>query len=496
MDNDSILNEISVLIRSHYAIIHIETIDDSRAERIIKQLADTYSIPFFIWSSSKGLYNIEIEEMIYGTENIMMAFAHILASKLEAFYLFKGLKPYIQDMNVISKIVGISEKLSKDRSALILTGREVEFDDSLKYHVASVKLPLPVKEDYLKLLKSVYNDLSDKMNIKVKMTKEDLQKLINNLSGLTLFEAKKVLTMIIVEDGLLSREDIQRVIEVKKKLIEREGLLEYYSVEERFQDIADLAGLKAWLNKRKHFITNPEKAKGAGLSFPKGILLLGVPGTGKSLCAKAVSMEWGLPLLRMDPARLYSKYIGETESKFKRAMETSEKMSPLILWIDEIEKAFASGGEADGGVSQRVLGSFLSWMQDRKGDVFVVATANDVTKLPPELLRKGRFDEIFFVDLPDKESREAIFRIHLSRRNLKPDMLDLKSLADISDGFSGAEIEQVIVSALYSAFSGDENLTQEHLCKEIKNTLPLSKTRSENIDALRFWAKERTISAN
>lgn len=496
MNDDKIMYDISVLIKSHYAIINLETVDDSRAEDIIRQLADIYGTPFFVWSSDKGLYNIKIGDPVYGTENIIMAFAHITSSKIEALYLFKGLKPFLQDVIVTSKLVGIADKLSKERSALILTGQEIEFGDTLKHHVATVKLPLPTKEEYLSLLKNIYNDLSKKMNIKVKISNEDLRRLINNLQGMTLLEAKKILTMVMVEDGLLSKDDIQKVIEIKKKIVEKEGLLEYYASEEKFQDIADLVGLKEWLNKRKHFITNPEKAEKAGLSFPKGILLLGVPGTGKSLCAKAVSTEWGLPLLKVDPSKLYSKYIGETEKKFRRAMEISEKMSPLILWIDEIEKAFAGGGDADGGVSQRVLGSFLSWMQDRKGYVFVVATANDVTKLPPELLRKGRFDEIFFVDLPNVEARRAIFNIHVRKRKLNPDDFDLDGLAVKTDGFSGAEIEQIVVSALYSAFSDNVNLTQEYLNNEINNTRPLSKIRSEQIDELRVWAKERTIGAN
>ena len=245
-----------------------------------------------------------------------------------------------------------------------------------------------------------------------------------------------------------------------------------------------------------HDDPDPSRAHEFGLDFPKGILLLGVPGSGKSLCAKAVSMEWGLPLLKMDPSNLYNKYMGESERNFKRAMETAEKMAPVVLWIDEIEKAFSTGGSEDGGVSQRVLGTFLSWMQDRKGDVFVVATANDIAKLPPEFLRKGRFDEIFFVDLPDRESRAAIFSMHLKSRQNDPSGFDIGRLAEASAGFSGSEIEQVIVSALYSAFANHTSLTTELLLREIKLTQPLSRTRAEHISALRTWAKERTVSAH
>ncbi|MEM4658877.1 MAG: AAA family ATPase, partial [Candidatus Methanosuratincola sp.] len=236
---------------------------------------------------------------------------------------------------------------------------------------------------------------------------------------------------------------------------------------------------------------------GYGLSFPKGILLLGVPGCGKSLCAKAVANEWGLPLLRFDPSSLYDKYIGETEKNFRRAISTAEKVAPVVLWIDEIEKALSpSHGSQDGGVSARLFGAFLSWMQERKGDVFVVATANDVEKLPPEFLRKGRFDEIFFVDLPDEESRRSIFEIHLRRRGKDPAFFDLDSLAQAAAGFSGSEIEQVIISALYTAFSSNTELTTELILDEIYATVPLSITMKERIEYLRDWALGRAVSAH
>ncbi len=258
------------------------------------------------------------------------------------------------------------------------------------------------------------------------------------------------------------------------------------------EDIADLTSLKAWLEKRKALINNPERAAKAGLLFPKGILLLGVPGTGKSLCAKAVALEWGLPLLKMNPAALYDKYIGESEKNFEQALGTAEKMAPVVLWIDELEKAFASSGDTDGGTSPRML---LSWMQDRKGHVFVVATSNDVAQLPPEFLRKGRFDEIFFVDLPNHKARQTIFEIHLHRRKQEPVQHALDRLSEATDGFSGAEIEQVIVSAFYTAFADDVSLTTEILLEETQNTCPLSRTRSEHIQALRQWAEGRTVSA-
>ena len=286
------------------------------------------------------------------------------------------------------------------------------------------------------------------------------------------------------------------VIEAKAAIVEKDGLLEYYPVEEALTSIADLRSLKAWLAKRKSVVTQPRRAKEFGLSFPRGMLLLGVPGCGKSLCAKAVAAEWQMPLLRLDPSNLYNKYIGESERNFKRAMRPAERIAPVVLWIDELEKAFASGGGEDGGTSQRILGSFLTWMQDRKADVFVVATANDVSRLPAEFLRKGRFDEIFFVDLPDDQTRAEIFQIHLENRGKSSTSLDLEALAAATPGFSGSEIEEVVVSSMYSAFSEAGTITTESLLKEASGTVPLSVSRAEHVNELRAWAKERARPAN
>ena len=494
--NDQILNEVSLLLKSHYHLINIETIDDDRAEAIVREVSKSLDVPFFVWSLHRGLYSPQYKDVYPDTENIDNLFTHISGSISEGLYLLKGFKPFLDDPKVNPHLISLVDRLNNDSSALFFTGKGAQIEDPLRSHVASVKLPLPSEKDFKKLLKQVYSDLKRKERIELNISNADLNKLLMNLKGLTLFEAKKILTRIIVEDGDLDKSDIQRVIDSKKKLIEKEGLLEYYTADESFGDIAGLHGLKNWLKKRQAFIEEPDKAKKAGLPFPKGILLLGVPGTGKSLCAKAISKEWSLPLLKMEPAKLYSKYIGETEEKFNKAMQVSEKMAPLILWIDEIEKAFASGGDADGGVSQRVIGSFLTWMQERKGDVFVIATANDVEKLPPEFLRKGRFDEIFFVDLPDLETRKDILKIHLTHRNVSLEKIDLDAISELTDGFSGAELEQVVISSLYSSISKNSDITQQDLVDELSMTNPLSRTFGERIQALRSWAASRTASAN
>jgi SpoVK/Ycf46/Vps4 family AAA+-type ATPase len=284
------------------------------------------------------------------------------------------------------------------------------------------------------------------------------------------------------------------VLQAKRQIIERSGVLEYFPHEHQMGDVAGLRQLKDWLRKRQAAFEDPRRAEEYGLSPPKGLLLIGVQGCGKSLCAKAVAAEWKLPLIRLDPSNLYNRYVGETEKNLKRAIKLAEQMAPVVLWIDEIEKAL-SQEDAEGGPAQRIFGTFLGWLQDKKESVFVIATANDISKLPPELLRKGRFDEIFFVDLPGAEARERILHIHLEKRRRDPAKFDIAQLVEQTDGFSGAEIEQAVVSALYTAFSRQEDLTTELLLKEIALTKPLSVTMAERISSLRDWAKDRAVFA-
>ena len=460
--NKDILHQLEVLIRSRHSLIFFNTPEEDRAEALLRLLADHMNIPFFTWSLSKGLIREDQESKspVYNSQEIMIGLGHIESSSLPAVYHFKNFAGFLEDRKVVEKLRNISLEFTKVHAALSITGDGVEIPEPLKLHSARINMPDPSNEEYRELLHHIIRDLQFKDNLSVDLGPEQETQLLNNIQGLTLTEAEKVLTKVMIVDNKLSKEDILEVIDAKKEIIEKEGVLEYYPAEESMEGIAGLDNLKDWLSKRKKIITDPDKAKEFGLSFPKGILVLGVPGCGKSLCAKAVAMEWGLPLLKFDTANLYNKYIGETEKNLKKAIEISEKMSPVVLWIDEIEKAFSSVSSGhDGGVSTRIFGTFLSWMQEREGDVFIFATANDVTKLPPEFLRKGRFDEIFFVDLPDRETRKSIFEIHLSKRDKNPENFDLELLSELTEGFTGAEIEQLIVSVLYTAFSEGERLS-------------------------------------
>lgn len=358
-------------------------------------------------------------------------------------------------------------------------------------------LPAPSFDDYRRLLERLIREYSAKMPVTIELTNADRTRLVNNLVGLSLLEAEKVITKLIVEDGALRERDVHRVIEAKRQVVEQDGLLEYSSVESGLDQVAGLNGLKQWLARRRSVVADPRRAAESGLAFPKGMLLLGVPGCGKSLCAKAVAREWGLPLLRLDPGNLYDKYIGDSEKNFKRAMQTAERMAPIVLWIDELEKAFASvSGDSDGGVSNRIFGSFLAWLQDRKGDVFVVATSNDVAKLPPELVRKGRFDEIFFVDLPGAEARAGVFSIHLKKRRQDPAAFDVAQLAAATDGFSGAEIEESINAGLYAAFAENRPMTTADVLAAAAATHPLSRLAGDRLAQLRSWAEPRTVPAD
>jgi hypothetical protein len=491
------LKDLQLLVRSRYGLIYVDTPEEERAEGLLRHLADAMGLPLFIWTRSRGLVRSGMPDAIYDSRDPVKAVRNIESGGQPGIYHLQALARSLDGQDLLqAHLRDAARSLEQRDGALVLTGEGVELPATLKEIAAVLTLPGPSDEEFRELLGRIVRDLSARQDIEVSLSREEMNTLVKNLSGLTLMEAGKVLTKAIVEDGSLTAADIRRVIDAKREVVEREGLLEYYPAETTMAGVADLKTLKGWLAKRTAVVKSPEKAEQFGLGFPRGVLLLGVPGCGKSLSAKAVASEWGLPLLKLDPSNLYNKYVGESEGNFKRAMRAAERMAPVVLWIDELEKAFAAGGTEDGGVSQRILGSFLGWMQDRKGDVFVVATANDIQRLPPEFLRKGRFDEIFFVDLPDEGTRREVFRIHLSARGHDPAGFDLDALARASQGFSGSEIEEVVVSGLYTAFANGTKLDTGALLAEAGGTRPLSVTMAERMDAMRAWARGRTVLAN
>ena len=328
----------------------------------------------------------------------------------------------------------------------------------------------------------------------VAVNTDHIDQIVDALRGLTITEAERLVQREALRDGQISPADIPALRTAKAELLNSDGILELVEADVgTLDEVGGLDGLKSWLRLRRRVMLSDDALP--GLDPPRGVLLTGVPGCGKSLVAKTLANTWGVPLVLLDPSRLYSKYIGESEQRLNAALSTVEAMAPAVLWIDEIEKGLASSGDADGGVSRRLLGTFLRWMQERSGDLFMVATANDVSALPPELLRRGRFDEIFFVDLPGSDERAEILSGHLSKRNWDPNDFDLPGLVVASEGFSGAELETVVVGALYRALAAEDALTTDALMKELDETVPLSVSRREDVAALRAWANGRAVSA-
>lgn len=489
------LRELEILIRSHHPLLLVDTVEEDRVHVLLEHSAEHTGLPLFSWTQVDGLRR-ELPEPGHTPESgpPQKALSFIARSNLEAIFHLKGLGPYLHEPAVIAQIKNIHKKYFGHRGAIVLSGHGVDMPPAIEHLFTPLSLHAPSSEAYHSFVQAVLRDLAKRLHVKVELSSMDVSQLLAALHGLTFFEVQKIITQAVIEDGVLGREDIAKVLEAKRQIIERSGVLEYFPHEHEMGDVAGLTELKDWLRKRQAAFENPKRAKDYGLSPPKGLMLIGVQGCGKSLCAKAVAAEWKLPLIRLDPSNLYNRYVGESEKNLKRAIKLAEAMAPVVLWIDEIEKAL-SQEDAEGGPAQRIFGTFLAWLQDKKENVFVIATANDISKLPPELMRKGRFDEIFFVDLPGVEARQRILEIHLRRRKRDPSKFDIQRLVKMTDGFSGAEIEQAVVSALYTAFSHQQDLSTEFIADEINMTKPLSVTMAERIQALRDWAKDRAVFA-
>jgi len=495
------VRDLEVLIRAHHPLILVETVEDDRVEGLLEHVADRLGLALHGWRPHRGLVPLapRAGNPQPGTESPDACLAAIAKKGLDGLFHLPGLLSFLEGSRaLVSQLQDIHRTFFTHRGALVISGGDGSLPAALEPRVSVIDLEPPDDQAYYKFVSEVLRDLRGRMDVSVEMTPEDVGRLLAHLRGLTFFEVRKILTHAIVEDGRLTPDDLGKVMAAKKRIVERSGVLEFTPADERLADIAGLDRLKGWLRKRRTAFAEPARAREFGLSPPKGLFLMGVQGCGKSLCAKAVAGEWSLPLLRLDPSNLYQRYYGETEKNLRRAIRTAEQLAPVVLWIDEIEKAFGQGAGdgGDSGTGQRVFGTFLHWLAEKKESVFVLATANDVSRLPPELLRKGRFDEIFFVDLPGHEVREAIFRIHLEKRGRPADAFDLAALAEATVGFSGSEIEQVVVSALYTAFAEHRDLDTPLLAAEAAQTRPLSQTMREKVTDLRRWAADRTVPAH
>ena len=493
--------EIEILIRARYPIIYITSWEEKRVELALVNISKRRDKKAFVWTVTEGLVAYAESEtpkqVREGSTDPLAALDQVHKFVEPAIYIFKDFHAYLQDPTVIRKLRDLSFRLKNSYKTLILLSPILKIPPELEKEITVCEFTLPTLQDLDTLLKQILDQVKENPQVKVDLSAADREALLKAALGLTLNEAENVFAKAIVGDGRLDAADIPIVLSEKEQIIKKTGLLEYYSPEERLTDIGGLEILKEWLRKRK--LAFSEEAKAFGLPPPKGILLLGVQGCGKSLTAKAVASLWSLPLLRLDMGRIFSSLVGSSESNARTAMRVAESLAPAILWVDEIEKAFSgvqSSGFSDAGTTARVFGNFITWLQEKKTPVFVIATANEVQLLPPELLRKGRFDEIFFVDLPIEEERKDIFQIHLVKRGRDTKRFDLNRLAHESQGFSGAEIEQAIVSALFDAFDRKGELSTELIVQSLQQTVPLSTTMKEQIDQLRSWAGSRTRKAS
>ena len=504
--------KLSNLIRARFPLIYISTFEEDRATKYIKSVVTDvkqvkYEREVFSWTQTNGLHNDTTNKTIADTTCPCKMLEYIRRYDKDAvfilydFYVNFGPKNRAPDYNVIRKIRDIIPdlKLGMFRKTIFFISPELLIPEALQKEITIFDFPLPNLAEIMAKFDSM---LKQNSGIEANLTEEDKDKLCKAALGLTLQEAESAFALAMVNDGKIDIKDLPVILQEKVQVIKKSGILEFIQSDYSLKDIGGLDNLKSWLLKRNNSWS--ESAKKYCIPAPKGVLVTGVPGCGKSLTAKAMSKIWQLPLLKLDFGKVFSGLVGSSEENMRRALATAEAVAPSILWIDEIEKGLSGvGSNGDSGVSSRIFGQFLTWMQEKEAPVFVIATANNISNLPPELLRKGRFDEIFFVDLPTLAERKEIFKLHLEKRlknkEVASEITGVKNLctllAKMTEGFIGSEIEQVVVSSLCDAFFENRPLRFEDLEKNIANTVPLSMTQREQILALRAWANVRAVSA-
>jgi ATP-dependent 26S proteasome regulatory subunit len=502
----SAAQELEVLIRARYPIIYVTTWEEERVERYLREIAKRREKNLFVWTITDGIVKAGSEpprNKLGGgsTADPLAALDAVLAQIEPAIYLFKDFHHFTDDqrcnLTVIRRLRDAAHQLRDTYKTIVITSPLMKIAPELSKDVTVLDFALPSVDDFGALLDRIVDDIKDSGKITVNLEGEGRERLLRAAKGLTLREAENVFAKTLVMESKLNAEDVSIVFSEKQQIIKKSGLLEYYETNEKLSHVAGLDQLKQWLAKRS--IAFSDRAARFGLPAPRGMMLLGVQGCGKSLCVKAIANSWKLPLLRFDVGRMFSSLVGSSEENMRQAVSIAESVAPCILWCDEIDKALAgatSSGGLDGGTSARVFGTLLTWLSEKTAPVFLAATANNISNLPPELLRKGRLDEIFFVDLPNEIERKQVFLIHLAKRGRDPREFDLPALAKASDGFSGAEIEEAVVSALFDAFSKQDKLTTEIVLNSIRETVPLSRTMSEDLDKLRSWASGRARLAS
>jgi SpoVK/Ycf46/Vps4 family AAA+-type ATPase len=488
--------ELEALLRSRVPLVVIETRDEPRALELLSSLAPRLAAahtPVFQWTVTDGLRRLDVN--LGGAQQHNAEPAAVLksvrASSVAGVYILLDFHPFLADPVHVRLLKDICQDYDRTARTIVLISHEVALPRELEHLAARFQLAFPDRDERRAIIEKVAADWTRAKGGKVRTDRKSLELLIENLGGLSVGDTERLARKAILDDGALLPSDLPGVMQAKYELLNRGGVLSFEYDTAQFADLGGMTRLKDWLKLRRSAFdgTAPQ------LDPPKGVLLLGVQGCGKSVAARAAAGIYGVPLLRLDFGAVHNKYIGESERNLRETLATAGVMAPCVLWIDEIEKGLATG-DGDSGTSRRLLGAFLTWLAERKAKVFVVATANDITALPPELIRKGRFDEIFFVDLPDPAVRAEILRIHARKRSLQFNDSEVTQLAALCDGFSGAEIEQAVVSAVYAAHAASRNVGASDILREIKATRPLSVVMAEKVAELREWAAERTVPAN
>ena len=488
--------KLCLLINSRNPIITVETSEEQRFLEVLAATTQELNVPLYIWSVTEGLGKAG-GAALYNSDQPEQALANIATIQGDAIFLLKDFARYCDNDRISRRLRDLADGFRTARRSIVLLAASIQLPAEVAADAAPYQLGLPSAEELLPGVKFVLAEVTRDHALPVALDLAGIGQLAKNLVGLPEEEALRVLRKCVLERGKLDAGLLDDVLEAKREALHTEWPAGNDEVR-RFVHRRGRAAAIARLDCKRKSALTPEGQR-FGLVPPKGVLITGVQGCGKSLAARAVAGEWGYELARLDAGALYDKFVGESEKQLKKALDLAQKLSPVVLWIDEIEKAFASAGssgDADAGLSQRLLATLLTWMQDREGGVFLAATSNNITILPPEMLRKGRFDEIFFVDLPNAAVRAALFSLHLKKRGRDAAGFDVNKLAGATDGFSGAEIEQAIVAGLYTAFNRKQQLSTDILLEEIHATQPLSVTRAEEITAIREWAKSRAVPAD
>ena len=489
--------DLQIILSSNVSLIVVESYDEPRALNLLNKYFRAEGMAAWVWTASDALQALGFSLASDNTDELAkpeQILTYIKKQQTAGAFVLCDFHAYLDEPKIVRLLKDIALNRQAAPHKVVLLSYQVKLPPELMRYSASLAMSLPTDEEIMAIIREEAKSWSKAHgDARIKTDNVTLQKIVNNLKGLPHQDVKRLAAGAIADDGAISDGDLPELTRAKFKLMDMEGVMHFEYSSAQLSDVAGLNKLKAWLENRRRVMMSDETA--ARLDAPKGVLLFGVQGGGKSLAAKAIAGIWGLPLLRLDMAGLFNKYVGETERNLRESLKLADIMSPCVLWIDEIEKGLAQG-DSDGAVAKRLLGTLLTWMAERKTRVFVVATSNDISELPPELMRKGRFDEIFFVDLPAVEVRKAIFEIHLRKRGYNPAEFALEALLGATEGFTGAEIEQAVVSATYAAHAQDTRLTLDLIEHAVFNTQPLSVVMAEKMAWLRAWAAERAVAAD